>query len=201
MGFTLLGCNKNDEPKVSQNENLSLSELKELKSELDKAYGDSDIKKYGNDSNGQISDADFNASLLLVNQVLPNLLDDKEIITTTPLCKSVHSSYSNKVMVIFEALTFYAEKYISLGNDLGLNSCGRTYSPYSIDYSSRQTVADLSYQTIIQKCFADGENQFKKLQETLSPMQRISNCDSAKKMQKGAYDITMLPKFKTKFSQ
>jgi|LakMenEpi03Aug12_release.lakeMendotaPanAssembly.Ray.scaffolds.fasta_scaffold1179341_1 hypothetical protein len=40
MGFTLLGCNKNDEPKVSQNENLSLTKMKEIKSELDKAYGD-----------------------------------------------------------------------------------------------------------------------------------------------------------------
>ena len=35
MGFTLLGCNKNDEPKVSQNENLSLTKMKEIKSELE----------------------------------------------------------------------------------------------------------------------------------------------------------------------
>ena len=45
MGFLLLGCNKSDETEVSQNGDLSLSKMKELKSELDKAYGE--------DSNGK----------------------------------------------------------------------------------------------------------------------------------------------------
>ena len=69
MGFTLLGCNKNDEPKVSQNENLSLSELKEVKSELDKAYGDSDIQTHSNDSkDSALKEAMFRTNGAWVNE-------------------------------------------------------------------------------------------------------------------------------------
>ena len=69
MGFTLLGCNKNDEPKVSQNENLSLSELKEVKSELDKAYGDSDIQTHSNDSkDSALKEAMFRTNGAWTNQ-------------------------------------------------------------------------------------------------------------------------------------
>ena len=186
---------------TSSNEDLSLSKIKEFKSELDKAYGDSDIQTHSNDSNGKFSDVEYNSALNVVNAYLPILLDDKQIIKTTAECKVLHQSYSNKVMVLFEAIIFNIDKKISGGNDLGLNSCSSSYKANNIDSSSRRILADLSYQLIIQNCFVDGVNQEKKLQKLLEPVQHTSDCSSAKKYETFVNNIIMQPRFKTKFSQ
>jgi hypothetical protein len=170
----------------------------EIKKSIPQTAAASTRQQYRNDSNGRINDEIFNSWVQLVEARLPGFLDEKNKRTEEELCKNVHRSFTNKLQILYEAITYQNGNAIEAGISLGRINCQREKFPGdgTVAYSSRDLNAREGYDLVLRECFVGGSDaQIKMIEKITRELEAPQDCQRINRLRKGQYVIVMDPKF------